>query len=505
MFKDLKTKTKIPTYKYLVEGEWQESRSRKLIEIISPIDCSLLGRIQSVNKKEANLVVTGASIAQTEWAKTSIAKRIQILKKAAVSISKNKTILSRLLVQEVGKTKKDAEAEIEHAVEIIEKIIQNTKCPDQIIKKEKETCEVTCQPRGVVLCISPFNYPIYTSISQIAPAIISGNSVILKPSMHGSISALHLAQILNKAGLPAGILNVITGRGNDIGKYLAEHPLINMIYFTGSTKVGKDIARRAGMVQMIFELGGKDAAIVLSDADINKAAREIVEGAFAYAGQRCMAIKRVLVDAKIKKKLIEKMKTVVDNEYAKIGDPRDAKTQLGPVISDEQADYIEKLIKDAKKKGADIVRGGKRFNVARRKIKLSRRLLDISRRIIRLRRGQGRYFGPTILDNVKPSMKIAWEEQFGPVLPIMTFKNEEEAIRLNNACKYGLDAAIFTKNIKKAKEMAQELQVGQVFINMRPHRAPDEFPFTGVEDSGLGTQGIKYTIESMNQIKSIRK
>ena len=504
MFKELKTKTKIPTYKYLVEGEWQESRSRKLISIFSSIDRSLVGRIQSVKKNEANLVVTGASIAQAQWAKILIAKKMQILKRAAISLSKNKSLLAKLLIQEVGKIKKDAESEVEHSVEIINKVIKNAQCLDYVIKKENETCNITCQPAGVVLCISPFNYPIYTAISQIIPAIIAGNSVILKPSIYGSISTLHLAQILNKAGLPAGVINVITGRGNDIGRYLATHELINMTYFTGSTKVGKEIAKKTNMAQVVLEMGGKDAAIVLKDADLEHAAREIVDGAFLYSGQRCMAIKRVIVDTKIKDKLISKMGDYIKRDFAEIGDPRDAKTQLGPVISDIQADYIEKLIKDARKKGAKVICGGVRFNVAKRKMKLSRRLLELPRRVIRLRRGQGRYFCPTILDKVKPNMRIAWEEQFGPVLPVISVRKEAEMINITNASEYGLDAAIFTKDINKARKMAEDLNVGQVFVNMKPHRAPDEFPFTGAKNSGMGTQGIPYTQKEMIKIKSLR-
>ena len=504
LFSEIKTKAKIPTYKYFVEGEWQESRNRKLNDIKSPIDCSLLGRIQTVSKKEADIAVTGASIAFEQWINYPLAKKIIILKKFAKLILQNKKTLTKLLTVEVGKTISDAEKEIESCGEIIEKIIKQSKEEKETQKSLREICKISYLPRGVVLCITPFNYPINTVLFQIVPALISGNTVILKPATSGAISTLHLIQLLKKAGLPEGVLNVVTGHGEDIGRFLAEHDLIRAIYFTGSTKTGKDIAKRAGIVRLVMELGGKDAAIVLKDANIDKTAKEIAESAFAYSGQRCMAIKRVVVDEKIKTQLLEKIHNICEENFSRIGDPRDAKTQMGPVISDKQADYLESLIKDAKKKGAKIVCGGRRFNVTRRKLRLHRRLFELSRRLIRLRRGHGRYFSPTILDNIKPSMKIAWEEQFGPILPVISVKSENEAVNLTNASEYGLDAAIFTKDIKKARQLAEKLDVGQVFINMKPHRAPYEFPFNGTKNSGIGTQGIPYTQKAMTRPKSVR-
>jgi len=315
---------------------------------------------------------------------------------------------------------------------------------------------------------------------------------------------LHFAQLFKKAKVPAGVLNVITGRGDEIGWYLAHHDLINMLSFTGSTKIGRKIAERAKMVNMTLELGGKDPAIVLRDANLSEAAVEIAEGAFNYAGQRCLAIKRVIVEEKIKDQLVEKIKEAVLKKFAIVGDPRNEKTQLGPVISDQQSDYLEKLLQDALKKGAQLVLGGKRFAAIPLKMRLRKRILEIPKRLIRLRRGNGHYWEATVLDNVDSSMRIAWEEQFGPILPILSVKNEIEAIKLANASEYGLDAAIFTANRKKAQELAEKLEVGQVFVNTRPRRAPDQFPFTGVKASGLGTQGIKHSILSMTRLKVFR-
>lgn len=503
IFKEIKINNKIPTYKYLVDGEWQESRNRKLIDIFSPIDGSLLGRIQSVLPAEADIAITEASMDQPSWAETPATKRILILKNAANLVAKNKDTFINFLIRELGKTKENAEHEVNHTILFIKETIREFSNKESKITDKNQNCIIYKVPVGVVLCITPFNFPIYTAATKIIPALISGNSVILKPSVFGAISALHFAQIFKKAGIPDGVLNVITGKGPGVGRYLAHHDLINMISFTGSNNVGKEIAGKANIVHLVFELGGKDPAIVLSDADLDKAAFEIAKGAFTFAGQRCVAIKRVLVEKKVKDKFIEKLKQATQKEFSMVGDPRDSKTQMGPVISDRQADYLATLLNDALKKGAKIALGGKRFSVTSQKPKLKRRILELSRRLIKLRKGQGRYWQATILDDVKPNMKIAWVEQFGPILPILTVKNEKEAINLANASEYGLDAAIFTKDVKKAEKLARKLQVGQVFINVRPNRSSDNFPFTGCKNSGLGTQGIKYYIESTEKIKSI--
>jgi glyceraldehyde-3-phosphate dehydrogenase (NADP+) len=504
LFSEIKTKAKIPNYKYFVDGEWQESRSRKLITIFSPIDRSILGRIQSITKKEADLLVTSSAMAYEGWSKISLGRRLAIMKKIAARINNNGKIFQKLLVAEIGKTQAEAQREVENAVKFLEAIILQAEIKPYILKNRKEKCEVNFLPRGVVLCITPFNFPLYTTITQVAPALLGGNSVVLKPSVYGAIMVLHLGRLFQKAGLPAGVLNIATGHSGEIGTFLVSHDLVKMIYFTGSSKVGKEIAQKSGLSQLVLEMGGKDAAIVLEDADLDKAAQEIVEGAFMFSGQRCMAIKRVIVLKKVKDQLLEKMSQYVKERFSLVGDPRDSKTQVGPVISDKQADYLEALIKDAKKKGAKIVCGGTRFDIAKRKIRFSRRLLELPRRIVRLRRGQGRYFCPTILDEVKTNMRIAWEEQFGPVLPVITVKSVQEAVNVTNASEYGLDASIFTRDLARARKLAEAIEVGQIFINMKPHRAPNEFPFTGTKNSGIGTQGIPFTQKEMVRIKSLR-
>lgn len=503
IFKEIKTQDRPPVYKYFIEGEWQESKSGKLIPVVSPVDHSLIGKIQAVTLKEADLAITGASVAQSEWANVEVGKRITILTKVGELLIKHKNVFSELLTLEIGKTKKDAEHELKSAYEIITGILKNQSWSEEKkIRTKHGIAKLSRMPRGVVLCIAPFNYPISTALMEIVPALFTGNAVVLKPSVLSSIVTLHLVQLFKHAGLPFGVLNIVTGSGERIGRYLSSHRLINAIVFTGSTKAGREIAKRAEITKLVLELGGKDPAIVLKDADLNLAASEITEGAFVFAGQRCVAIKRVIVEKQVKDELIKKIKEKIKENFSIIGDPRDERTQLGPVITPQQADYLQRLIKDAVKKGAKIVCGGQRYDICPQKERLQKeRLKEKILRICRMK-ARGNYFQATVLDNVKLNMKIAWEEQFGPVLPIITAKNEKEAINIANASQYGLDAAIFTRDIKKAEKLAEKLEVGQVFINTRP-MGLRELPFTGIKDSGLGSQGLKESIEEITVPKVI--
>ena len=324
------------------------------------------------------------------------------------------------------------------------------------------------------MAISPFNYPINLSASKIAPALMAGNTVVLKPATQGSISALYLARIFQEAGLPNGVLNTITGKGSEIGDYVVTHPEINFINFTGSTDVGKRISSITTMMPVLMELGGKDAAIVLEDADLEVAAKNIVSGAFSYSGQRCTAVKRILVVEEVADKLVDLLKIKI--QKLKVGNPLEDDVDIVPLIDSKAADFVEDLIRDAREKGAHLVLGGKR---------------------------DGNYIYPTLFDNVTTDMRLAWEEPFGPVLPIIRVKDKDEAIKIANESEYGLQSSVFTKDINKAFYVSNRLEVGTVQVNNKTERGPDHFPFLGVKASGLGTQGIRYSIEAMSRPKAV--
>lgn len=329
---------------------------------------------------------------------------------------------------------------------------------------------------GTVLAIAPFNYPVNLSASKIAPALLMGNSVVFKPPTQGGISALHLAQAFIKSGVPQGALAVVTGSGVEIGDYLASHPVTACITFTGSSDTGEAIAKKAGMKPLVFECGGNNAALVLPDADLALTARELVKGAFSYAGQRCTAIKYVLAMGATMEQLLPVLRKEFE-EKVKMGDPRSPETKLvGPVISLGAAEQIQGLIDETVTAGAKVLVGGKRNNA---------------------------YIEPTILTGVRPEMPAVANEVFGPVLSVITVRDVQEAVGIINASRFGLQASVFTKDEGAGIVVAKQLAVGSVQINGSPQRGPDHFPFLGVKRSGIGVQGVRYALEEMSRLRPI--
>ena len=469
----------IKEYKNLINGEWKESKEQ--ITIYSPIDNKEIGKVQAMTHKEIDDAMAAAKAAMKAWREVPIVERAKVLYKAAELLEKRKNEIGEVLAEEVAKNLKSAVSEVVRTADLIRYTAEEgIRVHGEVMKgdtfeaaSKNKLAIIRREPMGVVLAIAPFNYPINLSASKIAPALIGGNVVIFKPPTQGAISGLLLTQVFEEAGLPKGVLNSVTGKGSVIGDYLIAHPDVNFINFTGSTEVGEKIGEVSGMKPILLELGGKDAAIVLEDADLEKAASEIVAGAFSYSGQRCTAIKRVLVEEKVADKLAEILEKIVNG--LSVGDPFD-NAEITPLISNKAADFVEELIDDAVNKGAKVINHPKR---------------------------EGNLIWPGVFDNVTLDMRIAWEEPFGPVLPIIRVKDENEAIEINNKSEYGLQAAIFTKDTTRALEIADKLEVGTVHMNNKTQRGPDNFPFLGIKKSGVGVQGIRYSIESMTKLKSV--
>lgn len=479
-FKDISSEDKV--YKNLYDGKWIESNTDKLIEIKSPINGDFLGKVQSMSKEEVDLAIKNSKEAQKLWSEIPINRRAAILYRAAEILEQNANELAEMLVLEIAKDKRGAIAEVYRTIDYIKftadsaKQLEGETIPGDSFPgtKKNKISFVTRVPLGVVLAISPFNYPVNLAASKIAPALAAGNAVLFKPPTQGSISGLYLAEIFNKAGLPDGVLNTVTGRGSEIGDHCVTHPDIDFINFTGSTEVGKRISSITTMKPVLLELGGKDAAIVLEDADLNEAADNIVAGGYSYSGQRCTAVKRILVMDSVADELVAKVKAKIAK--LEVGDPREEGTVVGPLIDSKACDFVMELIEDAKEKGAKLVIGGNR---------------------------EGNIIYPTLFDKVDTNMRLAWEEPFGPVLPVIRVKSIDEAIGIANESSYGLQSSVFTKNIDAAFYIANKLEVGTVQVNNKPERGPDHFPFLGVKASGMGTQGIRYSIEAMSRPKAI--
>ena len=468
------------TFKNLVNGEWTSSESDQFIEIYSPIGNCLVGKVPAMTKEEVDFAMKSADEAQKSWRNVAVNKRAEILYKAADLLIEKADEMSSIMMREIGKDKKSCESEILRSADYIRftadtaKNLSGESIPGDSFPgfKKNKISVVTREPLGVVLAISPFNYPVNLAASKIAPALIAGNSVVLKPATQGSLCGLYLAKVFEQAGVPAGVLNTITGRGSVIGDYIVKHPDVDFINFTGSTEIGSRISSITSMVPLLMELGGKDAAIVLEDADLDVAASNIVAGAYSYSGQRCTAVKRILVVDKVADKLLEKVKAKV--EALKVGNPVDG-ADVVPLIDMKSADFVWELIEDAKAKGAKLILGGNR---------------------------EENLIYPTLFDNVTTDMRLAWEEPFGPVLPIIRVKDKDEAIEIANKSEYGLQSSVITENINEAFYVADRLEVGTVQVNNKTERGPDHFPFLGVKASGIGTQGIRYSIEAMSRPKA---
>ena len=466
-------------YQNLVNGEWKSSE--KEITIYSPINQEELGTVPAMSQAEVDEAMQAARAALPAWRDLSAVERAAYLHKTAAILERDKEEIGTILAKEVAKGIKAAIGEVVRTADLIRYAAEEgLRITGQAMEgggfeaaSKNKLAVVRREPVGVVLAIAPFNYPVNLSGSKIAPALIAGNVVMFKPPTQGSISGLLLAKAFEEAGIPAGVFNTITGRGSEIGDYIIEHKEVNFINFTGSTPIGERIGRLAGMRPIMLELGGKDAALVLEDADLEHAAKQIVAGAFSYSGQRCTAIKRVIVLESVADTLV----TLLQAEVAKltVGDPFD-NADITPVIDNASADFIWGLIEDAQEKGAQALTPIKR---------------------------EGNLLWPVLFDQVTKDMKVAWEEPFGPILPIIRVANVEEAIAFANESEFGLQSSVFTNDFKKAFEIAEKLEVGTVHINNKTQRGPDNFPFLGVKGSGAGVQGIKYSIEAMTNVKSI--
>jgi len=466
-------------YKMFINGQWIESSNT--FEIKSPADDSVVARVQKANQTEAEQAVLAAFNAKPKIANMDACDRAKLLDKMGDLLDQFRNEFISIIMKESGKTLKQAQGEVNSSIDRLHLAADEAKeIRGEIIKGDvaadkKSMGMAIRQPVGVLLAITPFNYPLFTGVAKIAPGIAAGNSIVVKPASDDPICALMFGKIMQEAGVPDGVVNVITGSSSDIGDYLCSHPKIDVISFTGSSAAGKHIAGIAGMKKLHLELGGKAPAIVLEDCDFNLAVKECVTGSLKFSGQRCDAISRVLVVEQIADNFVKAVLEEVKNW--KFGDPRNSDTIVGPLINERAAKKVEDLVNDAVSKGAKLLCGGKRYALG--------------------------YYEPTVLDNVNRNMRIAWEETFGPVVTIIRVKDYEEAISLANESEFALDACIFTKDIDKAFDAAQRIEAGSVHINSHPMHGLGIFPFGGDESSGMGREGIKYSIEDMTKVHSI--
>jgi glyceraldehyde-3-phosphate dehydrogenase [NAD(P)+] len=472
----------LPEFKIFVDGQWQKSESGKTIIVDSPIDQRIIARVQSSNASDVEKAVNAAYNARRKIREISAIDRIDILNRARHILEEHRQDFINTLVYEAGKPISSAAGEVRAAANRIKMTMEEARSifgeyvpGDWSEDTMAKFALVIHEPVGIVACITPFNYPLFSVVAKVIPAIVSGNVAIVKPASEDPIASLLLARVLQESGLPEGVLNVITGSGSNVGDPLVSHKLVNLVTLTGSTETGQNIARLASMKRLHLELGGKGSAIVVSDADLSLAAKKVLEGSLKFSGQRCDAISRVLVESSVYDEFISKL--LKEFESWKIGDPRDNKVNLGPLINVDSAKRVQSLVDDAVSKGANLLRGGKHSDC---------------------------YFEPTILADVPPMADIVWEETFGPVIPVVKVKSIDEAIELTNRSRYGLDSCVFTNNLYTAWRVAKALEEGTITINDAPAHGVGFFPFGGNKDSGIGREGVGKSIDEMTRIKTIQ-
>lgn len=471
-----------PTYKFFSGSAWVEGQ--KSTPVISPIDQSVVGDLPVATTEEIDDILAKLKAAQPAWEATPLNQRVKLMHLVADWVHQYEEYLTALLVREIGKSTGEAKSEIVRTAEITDYFADEVQSirgysldSDSFPGYEKgRMAMVERVAHGVVLCIAPFNYPVNLAVSKIVPALLMGNTVIFKPPTQGGISGLHLARIFEKAGLPPNVFACVTGGGAEIGDYLVSHKGIDAVAFTGSSDTGMAIAAKAPMKPLLFECGGNNPAIVFPDADMSLTAKEIVKGGFSYAGQRCTAIKYVLGTKGVLDTLIPIVVTQM-KESVKMGDPRSPETKLvGPVISPDVGDKIQRWIDESVKMGAKIVTGGNHDKA---------------------------YIEPTLMTAVTPQMPVVVNEVFGPVVSFIEVKSMDEAATIVNATRFGLQACVFTKDEGTGIVYAKSLNVGTVQINGSPQRGPDHFPFLGVKQSGVGVQGVRYSLEAMSRLKPV--
>lgn len=468
-------------FQLFIGGEWRESGDGKLFSLVSPVDGGMFAKASAATQLDVSDAVASAFERQHLIRDLAGIERAGIIEEARHILLDHEEDFVNALMLEGGKTRADAQGEhrgianrmalvLDEARRIYGEYIPGDWSRDTLAK----IALVIREPVGVVAAISPFNYPLFIPATKIIPALLAGNSVVAKPASATPIATLLFARVLEAAGLPKGVLNVVTGSGAVVGDSLVSDPRVAMVSLTGSTDAGKKIVEKAGIKKLHLELGGKAYAVVLSDADLKLAAMKTVEGSLKSAGQRCDAVSAIIVEESVADSFVEKALEAFDS--FKFGNPFDEGVQVGPLISKEAAIRVNLLVSDAVHKGAKLLRGGD-FKEA--------------------------YHQPTFLDGVPLDSRIAWEETFGPVVTVIRAKDEEEALGITSKSRYGLDGCVFSNNFYRMWRVAKRIQAGEIVVNDLPRHGTGFFPFGGAKESGTGREGIGYSIDEMTNLKTI--
>ena len=456
-------------------------KSDKVLEVRSPYDNRLVGTVKQANTSHVKEAIEAVLSKSKERLSLSRYERYSILEKARNLFIERKEEFAQIISAESGLAIREARHETGRTQDVfLFAAIETLHDDGQIF-----SCDITPhgkarkiftlrEPLSLAVCITPFNHPLNQVTHKILPALAVGTPTILKPSEKTPLSAIKLVELLYEAGLPHYMLSVLLGPTNEIAEPLVKDPRVAIVSFTGSVAVGKHIAATAGYKKVILELGGNDPLIIMEDADLGKAVFLAAEGSFRNSGQRCTAVKRILVHEKIKDEFIKKF--VEKSKEYKCGDPADPETMVGTVIDEPAAAHLESVVKKAVEQGAKVILGGSR---------------------------KGALMEPTVIIDVPRNADMVVYESFGPLAPVMSFKDIDDAIELSNSTSYGLSSGVVTNNMEYALKFVKELNVGTVNINEVPGYRIESSPFGGIKDSGLGVkEGVIEAMKCFTFVKT---
>ncbi len=466
--------------KFFIGGQWVAPSTKETIDVHNAGTGAVMGKVPAGGERDAQAAVAAAQAALEGWSQTPVEKRCEFLQKISDGLKARADEIAKTVAQEVGMPVK-LSSRIQAGLPIANFANYAKLAKEFKFEERVGNSLVVREPVGVVVAITPWNYPLHQIALKVAPALAAGCTVVLKPSEVAPFNAFILAEVIEAAGLPKGVFNLVTGFGPQVGEALVKHPQVDMISFTGSTRAGKRISELAAqsVKRVALELGGKSASVILDDADLAAAVKGTISGCYLNSGQTCTALTRMLVPA-AKHDEAAKIAAEIARSFAP-GDPMSESTRLGPLSSAAQLERVRGYIKKGVAEGAELVAGGPEMPEG-----LS----------------GGYYVKPTVFAKVKPSSTIAQEEIFGPVLSIIPYKDEEEAVRIANDSPYGLAGAVWSKDEARAQKVARRIRAGQVDVNGGAFNM--NAPFGGFKQSGHGREAGVYGLEEFLEYKSLQ-
>jgi alpha-ketoglutaric semialdehyde dehydrogenase len=475
-------------YQNFIGGAWRDSRSGETFVSTNPAHTSeVIGYYQKSTAADIEDAIEAASKAQRGWAATPAPERGEIILRAAVVLERRKEELAALMTREMGKIIRETRGDVQVAIDVAKFIAgEGRRAEGETVPSAfpNKFCMTIRHPLGIVGIITPWNFPMAIPAWKTFPALLAGNVVILKPASDTPLLALKLAECLHEAGLPSGVLNVITGPGGSLGDALASHPRVSMISLTGSTEVGRRVAEICGrgLRRCALELGGKNAVVVLEDADLDLAVASVTAGAFGTTGQRCTATSRVIVQRSVQKAFTGRL--VAAAAKLQVGDGLNPQIDVGPLVNVGRVKAVHEYTEIGRREGAKLLMGGHPLNDGEHR--------------------EGAFYQPTVFTDVAPTMRIAREEVFGPFVSIVPVDTYEEAIQVVNSSDYGLSTAVFTESSRLTFRAMREIESGLIYFNAPTTGSEIHLPFGGMKASGNGHRELgPHAVEEFSETKTI--